>query len=254
MFKYIKVVWRALPSIIWAYFSWIIRYSKHPQKYPLEVRFKKVQKLIIKVLKAFDLRIENEELKEFYKTCKKDESYLIVCNHLGDIDPLLFIACAQRPITFVSKIENEKVILVGRIIRILNGDFMDRDDLRQSLKVMKSVENKLKSDEICDYMIFPEGTRNKNYKNETLLPYHHGTFRPAFKANRNIAIFGSFGAQRILSIKDDRPYYYVQIKLVEVIDKERFTNTNTVDLANEVMNKTKIVVDNLMQIDSRLMS
>ncbi len=254
MFKYIKVVWRALPSIIVAYFSWIIRYSRHPEKYPLEVRFKRVQKLIRKVLKAFDLRIENDDLKEFYKTCKKDESYMFVCNHLGDLDPLIFIACAKRPITFVSKIENEKVILVGRIIKILNGDFMDRDDLRQSFQVMKNVENKLKSNEICDYMIFPEGTRNKNYKNETLLPYHHGTFRPAFKANRNIVVFASFGAQRILSIKDDHPYYYVPIKLVEVIDKERFNSITTVDLANEVMSKTKVVVDKLMEIDARLVS
>ena len=254
MFKYIKVVWRALPSIIVAYFSWILRYSKNPEKYPLELRFKKVQKLIRKVLKSFDLRIENDDLKEFYKNCKSDENYMFVCNHLGDLDPLIFIACAKRPITFVSKIENEKVILVGRIIKILNGDFMDRNDLRQSFQVMKNVENKLKSNVICDYMIFPEGTRNKNYKNETLLPYHHGTFRPAFKANKNVVIFASFGAQRILSIKDNHKYYYVSIKLVDNIDKNKFNEITTVELAEYVMNKTKPVVEKLMEIDKKLMS
>lgn len=254
MLKYLKVIFKALPAIIHAYFSWMLKYSKNPNKYPLEERFFKVQKLIRKVLKSFNLYIENNDLKEFYENCNKNENYFFVCNHLSNLDPLIFIACAKRPITFVSKIENEKKILVGRIIKILNGDFMDRNDPRQSVKIMKNIENKLNSNTICDYMIFPEGTRNKNYDKETILPYHYGSFKPAFRSKKNIVVFATFGQQKVLSFKDNKKYYYASIKKVEQINKERFENTNTVELAEEVMNKTKVIVKKLMDENDKLMS
>ncbi len=255
MLKYIKVIFKVLPSIIHAYFSWMLKYSKNPDKYPLEERFFKVQKLLRKILKAFNLKIENEDLKDFYKNCNKNENYFFVCNHLSDLDPLIFIVCAKRPITFVSKIENEKKILVGRIIKILNGDFMDRSDPRQSVKIMKNIENKLNSDVICDYMIFPEGTRNKKYKDETILQYHYGSFKPAIRAKKNIVVFGTFGQQKTLSFKDNSKFYYTNIKIVDFINKERFNdNINTIELADEVMNKTRPVIIDLINKNEKLMS
>ena len=49
MWKYFKVVIKVLFPIIWAYFSWIIRYSNHPEKYPFDKRWEKVQKIVRKV-------------------------------------------------------------------------------------------------------------------------------------------------------------------------------------------------------------
>ena len=54
MFKYVRVVLKILPLLIFEYFAWILPYSINPKKYPFEKRFKKVQKLIIKVIKAFN--------------------------------------------------------------------------------------------------------------------------------------------------------------------------------------------------------
>lgn len=255
MFKYFIVVLKVLPSLIYSYFAWMIRYSKNPSKYPLELRFKKVQKIIRKVLKAFNVKIENNDLKDFYSNCKKDENYLFIANHLSDADPLIFIACAQRPITFVSKIENEKAPFVGRIIKILEGEFMDRDDLRQSFKVMKKVEEKLNSSVICDYMIFPEGTRNKNYLENIILPYHHGSFRPAIKANKNICAFAIFGSQYILSSKNNKRYFYVNLKKVCEIDKSTYLiESNTNKIAEDVMDKSKDTILSIKKINDELMS
>ena len=59
MRKYLKVIIKCLPILVWAYISWIFRYSRHPEKYDLRLRFSKVQSLIRKVLKAFNVIMLN---------------------------------------------------------------------------------------------------------------------------------------------------------------------------------------------------
>ena len=65
MFKYVRVVLKILPLLIFEYFAWILPYSINPKKYPFEKRFKKVQKLIIKVIKAFNIVSYDETYQKF---------------------------------------------------------------------------------------------------------------------------------------------------------------------------------------------
>ena len=64
MFKLFVFVLKAGPMILWNYFSWILPYSRHPEKYPLEVRYNRVRKLVLKLLKRLNVVIhaENEYL------------------------------------------------------------------------------------------------------------------------------------------------------------------------------------------------
>ena len=112
----------------------MLRYSLKPSKYDLNKRFLKIQKLIKKVLKAFNVSLDEIDLEKYENSAKTDEARLIVANHISDFDPLIFIAAAKRPLTFVAKIESEKYPLVGRVIKVIDGKFMDRGDLKQSLK------------------------------------------------------------------------------------------------------------------------
>ena len=65
MKKYLKVIIKCLPILVWAYISWIFRYSRHPEKYDLRLRFSKVQSLIRKVLKAFNVIIKEVDVDKF---------------------------------------------------------------------------------------------------------------------------------------------------------------------------------------------
>ncbi len=241
MFKYFKVVCKVIFPLIWSYFTCLLPYSIHPEKRSLKKRFYKVQHIIRKVLKAFNINYHASDLEEFYKNRNNDENYLFICNHISDLDPLIFIALAPRPITFVAKIETKKFPLVGRAIKILSGEFMDRDDLKQSLKVMMNVQKKLASNEKIDIMIFPEGTRNKGDIFKTL-PYHHGTFRPAFKANKNIIAFAISGDNKVLSLKDKSKKYDATIKKVALYTPSDYKNLKTTDLAVDCENKTNVIL------------
>ena len=46
MIRLLKLVFKVVPGILKAYFSWIVKYSKHKERYPIGLRFYKVQQLV----------------------------------------------------------------------------------------------------------------------------------------------------------------------------------------------------------------
>lgn len=231
MFKYFIAAIKLVPIIIFEYFVWILRYSLNPKKYPLELRFKRVQKLCRKVMKVFRMRGDYSSVEEFYKNRNKTKNHLFVCNHQCAFDPLCFICLADSPITFVAKKESKKLLFVGRVITILDGEFLDRGNLRQELKVFMHVQEKLKSNQKLDILIFPEGTRNKDPKNNPISPFHAGTFRCAYKTESPIAVFCMYGAYRSSSFKYKNKYNPIQIEYLKTINYEEYKQLNTDEVA-----------------------
>lgn len=172
MIKYLKAVLTAGIKIIIAYFKWMIRYSNHPEKYPIELRFRRVQKLSQDVLKAFNVVYDLHGYDEYYASKKPNENHLLVCNHLSDTDAIVMMALSKTPITFVAKKESIKFPFVGRVIRCLSGVFLDRNDLKQELRAMIDVQHKLTTYKNLDFIIYPEGTRNRNPMADTK-EFHH---------------------------------------------------------------------------------
>lgn len=231
MRKYIRVIFFCICPILWAYFTWIIRYSRHPEKYPLEVRFRKVKKLIIKVLNRFRINYHMKDMDKVFQADKED-SKLIVCDHLSIIDPLFFIANSEKPITFAAKIEIKKIPFVGKIIKALDGVFLDRDDLKQQFKVMRHIEEMMKTTPNLDWVIFPEGTRNKDLPNTPLLELHHGTFRPAVKSNKKIIYCYMWGSQYILPLKYQPKKFDIYMNYLGEFSKEEVAKMNTQEIAD----------------------
>lgn len=230
MFKYIKVIFKVLGSLIFAYFSWIRKYSNHPEKYPLEERFLKAQKLIQKVLKAFGVVYDSTEFDDYEINLKDDRNHLIISNHLSDADPLIYVARARRPLTFVAKIETKKYIFVGRVIKLLDGEFLDRNDLKQNFIIMQNVQKKLVRDEKLDIVIFAEGTRNKNIDDLTV-NFHYGSFKPAIKENVPIDVFAIFGTNKIFSFKSNKSKYFVKIRKVISFSTKDYIDKKSTDIA-----------------------
>ena len=85
-------------------------------------------------------------------------------------------------VPFVSLLPMEKELedkpFAGKVITGIDGLFLDRNDLKQSLRIMMKVEDDLKNRKDKNWIIFPEGTRNKDPM-KNVKEFHHGTFRPA---------------------------------------------------------------------------
>ena len=237
MQHYVKPVLTVGYKIIFQYFSWMIKYSKHPEKYPMDIRYKKVRKLLLDLSKSFNVEYHVEGLENLPEgTCS------FISNHLSAYDPLALICALERPCAFVAKKELQGKPFVSKIIDAMGGLFIDRKDLKQSLRVMMKVEDELKNKKDKDWIIYPEGTRNKDIMNN-LKMFHKGTFRPAIKAGVPIVPVATFGTFRVLKSKPNFKKYPVFIKFLKPIYPDDYKDMSTEEVANLVQSQIEREVD-----------
>ena len=89
--------------------------------------------------------------------------YICFPNHQGMFDALAFLETHERPFVTVMKKEVKDIFLLRNIITILQAEIIDREDVRQSMTVIKNMTNRVKAGE--NFVIFAEGTRSRNGNN-----------------------------------------------------------------------------------------
>ena len=230
MWHIIKAVLLVLPTLVYDLFAWIFKYSNHPEKYPLDIRYKRTRKLIQTAMKCLRMDVKVEGLEN----CPNEVSCYFG-NHTGAVDPLPLIGILESPTAFVAKVEIKKMPVVGRIFTGINGLFLDRDDLKQQLRVMMKVQESLKNKE-HNWVIYPEGTRNKDPMN-LLLNFHHGTFRAAMKAGVPIVPVVGFGSYRVLSKRHSYKSYPTLVKFLKPIYPVDYEGKTTEEVARDVQSQ-----------------
>lgn len=107
-----------------------------------------------------------------------DEATLYVGNHRSFFDILILYVRFQRLTGFIAKDSIEKIPSLRVWMRYLYCLFLNRDDMKQGMKVILQAIDYIKQGiSIC---VFPEGTRNKGEELSTL-PFKEGTFKIALK-------------------------------------------------------------------------
>lgn len=235
MWHILRAVLLLIPRIIISYFAWMLSYSRKNTKTPIEKRYQKARRICNKASSALklDILVEGKENIPLEACC-------FYSNHMGAADPLLYFKALDKPVTFVAKKEIEKLPFVGRVFRCINGQFLDRADLKQSLRVMMKVQESLSKKEIS-WVIFPEGTRNKDHMG-TLLDFHHGTFRAANKAKVPLVPTVVFGSFRILNAKHSFKKYPTYIKFLKPIYPDEYEGKTTEEIAKIVQSRIQAEV------------
>ena len=249
MFHYSKAVLRVGIPLLWQYFTRIKRWARHLDRYPSAVRFVKIRQIIksIQVALQVDLTVFGLE------NLPKDRNYCMVCNHMSAFDPIPFIVNSERHLTFVGKKELMKAPFIPKAMEVIEGEYIDRDDLRQSLKVMLRVEEDLKKGQ-KSWMIFPEGTRIR----DQMMPvgeFHHGTFRPAYKAKVPIIPAAVYGSFRVLKKSPQFKKYPVSISILKPLMPEDYAGMNTADIAAYTREQIqREITYHLRPLDHKIMS
>ena len=75
-------------------------------------------------------------------------------NHQGLFDVLVFFESCPRPFAFVIKKEAANIILLKQVREALGSLVMDREDIRQSMKVIQTMAEEVKKGR--NFLIFPE--------------------------------------------------------------------------------------------------
>lgn len=106
----------------------------------------------------------------------KDEAVLYIANHRSYFDVPIAYSVLPTLTGFISKKEIGKIPFLNTWMMFLQCLFLDRDDIKQGLKmVLKAIEQVKQGFSI---FISPEGTRNHG---EDMLPFKEGSFKIAEK-------------------------------------------------------------------------
>lgn len=217
--------------IISNYFSKMKKFARHPEKYSIEERTSNGRILAAKVSADLSVVTQIEGLENI----PADQFSYFVGNHLSEFDPFIPFAALSKPVSYIGKYEIRNFPFVGTFLKSLSGEFMDRKDLKQSLKVMARVEEDLKK-QTKNWVIFPEGTRNKDPQS-LCLDFHHGTFRPAMRAGVPVVPFVIIGTDRVFKSKPIYKKYPVLVKILKPITVEEYRSMTSQELATEVKSR-----------------
>lgn len=240
---------RLSPYLVFCYFNWILPYSKHPEKYPIDVRFakfKKLSKVCVNIMKP-NLEAHNLEYMN-----QHDGPFVGIANHRYYMDPFFIAHLSDRPVSFVAKKEVEKIPFVGRVLKSIDGYFIDREDLMSQVKLFKTIAERLKKGDIS-YFIFPEGTRMKEKTRIQTLPYKDGSLKLAYWSNLDVIYLAHLGTETVfdkplpghdhinITFKFFKPIKFADleakstVEVMPLIEKE--TNDALFELAEE--NRTR---------------
>ncbi len=156
--------------------------------------------------------------------------FLMVSNHRSKFDPILsWLVFDKCQIAFISKPENFKVPVYGRIIHRLCFMAIDRENPRNAVKTINRAVDLLNRDVAC-VAVYPEGTRNFE---EGLLPFHNAMFKIAQKANVPVAVVT---VRNTYDIQKNYPLHrsHVYVDVVEVLSAEEVKAVKTAELGDKV--------------------
>ena len=204
---------------IWFYY--VCKYG-NSDRYTEEQRYHLLHGMMRRINRAGRVTIDAYGMDKL----PKEEGYIMFPNHQGLFDTLALFESHEKPFSAVVKKEMEHVFLVKQIIKLIQAQLMDRDDVRQSLQVIKQVAEEVKAGR--RYVIFAEGTRSRN--GNELLEFKAGTFKSAMMAKCPIvpvALIDAFKAFDTNSIKK----ITVKIHYMEPILYEEYKDMKTVESA-----------------------
>ena len=133
--------------------------------------------------------------------------FLLVCNHRSNYDPIVTgHVLRTSDLAFISKADNFKIPIWGRLIRKCCFMAIDRENPKKAFTTIQNAAHLLQADE-CSVAVYPEGTRSKNLE---LLPFHHGVFKIAQKAHVPIVVMTIRGTE---SIYKNIPFHHTDVFL-----------------------------------------
>ena len=157
------------------------------------------------------------------------DGFILFPNHQGLFDGLVFLESCPRPFGFVIKKEAADIILLKQVRKALGALAIDREDLRQSMQVIRTMAEEVKKGR--NFLIFPEGTRSRQ-ENRTL-EFKGGTFKAAVKAQCPIVPCALIDSWIPFDENGTRPVT-VRVYYLKPLYYEEYKNMKTMQIAEEV--------------------
>ena len=115
--------------------------------------------------------------------------FMVVSNHLSGFDHVGLVSLfVKHRMVCVQKQQIGKVILASGWTKRAGYLNIDQTDVLSGTRIIETAGKYIK-DGTCSVCIAPEGTRNKNFPDPELLPFHPGSFQMAYDSHCPIVVF-----------------------------------------------------------------
>lgn len=151
------------------------------QRFKSEEEYKNIFFNTVNGWSAYILKILGVKVKLKGKENIPEGNCLFVSNHQGNIDFLLIMAYLNKQTGFIAKKEILKFRIVSMWMKEMHCVFLDRQNIRESLKAINQGVENLKQG--YSMAIFPEGTRSKSHR---LGEFKKGSMKLATKTNEPV--------------------------------------------------------------------
>lgn len=216
------------------YYLFKIWYCGISDKISYEESFQMIKKVTKKANYAGRVTIKAYGLENL----PEQDGFIFFPNHQGLFDVLVFLDSCPRAFSFVAKKEASNIILLRQVIKALGAYPMDREDIRQSMKVINAVTEDVKNGK--NFLIFPEGTRSK--LGNKLLEFKGGSFKSATKAKCPIVPCALIDSFKPFDENNIHPVT-VTVIYMKPIYYEEYKDMKTVDIAEEVKQRIERVIE-----------
>lgn len=235
-----RLIMVVLKNIIKIPPAWVklCKYAKHTDEYSYEEKYKHIRYILKHVCASGNIDLQVTGLENI----PKEDGFLMCGNHQGIFDIVAIVDSFERPLAAVLKKELNEIPFLKQIVQCTHSYPMDREDVRQSMKVIQSVTKELQDGR--NMIIFPEGTRSKN--GNQMGEFHAGSFKCATKAKVPILPFAFIDSFKVLDEDGCHPLV-VQLHYLEPIYYEEYKDLKTNEIAALVKARIAEVIEKNME-------
>lgn len=224
-------------NLIYVPFMWckLCYYASHVDKYTDEQHYKMLKFIVLRANKGGNVKIDVHGQENI----PKENGFLFFPNHQGMYDVLAVMEACPVPFSVVAKKEIKDIQFLKQVIACMKGFLLDREDVRQAMKVINDVTSEVKKGR--NYLIFPEGTRSKN--GNEVQDFKGGSFKAATRAKCPIvpvALIDSFKPFDTNTIS----HVTVQVHFLEPLYYSEYKDMKTNEIAKIVKDRIKKVIEN----------
>ena len=231
-----RILMMVLRNIFRVPFIWIklCYHAAHADKYTDEQHNEMFKYIVKRANKSGNVKI-NYYGKE---NIPEKDGFMFFPNHQGMYDVLALVYGCPKPLSVVYKMELKDTPFIKQVAKCMKAFFIDRDDVRQSMKVIVEVAKEVEKGR--NYIIFPEGTRSK--MGNKVGEFKGGSFKAATKAKCPIvpvALIDSFKPFDSHSLKKVE----VQVHYLQPLYYDEYKNMKTTEIAEEVKYRIEKVIE-----------
>lgn len=231
-----RILFMVLRNLIFVPYGWfkLCYTASHVDKYTEEERFQVLKMIDRRANWGGRITIDAHGVENI----PKEDGFIFFPNHQGMYDVLAILDVCPRPFSVVMKKEIQDIPFLKQVFACMKAIPLDREDVRQGLKVIQQVAKEVKSGR--NYLIFAEGTRSK--MGNKLLEFKGGSFKSAVKAQCPIvpvALIDSYKSFDTNSIEK----LTVQVHFLEPIPYEEYKEMKTTEIAAMVKEKIEKTIE-----------